>query len=132
MKLSENTSMNEHAIELIVGKQLLYGSIYALSQVELETLMIYIKTYLKMEFIYLSKSLAGASIFFDKKPDSSFCPYVNYQGLNNLIIKNWYLLSLIRESLDCLGSAKRFTQLDLTSAYYWMRIQKGDKWRIVF
>ncbi len=38
IELSKNTSMNEYAIELINGKQLFYGPIYALSLVEIETL----------------------------------------------------------------------------------------------
>ncbi len=57
---------------------------------------------------------------------------MDYQGLNNLIIKNWYPLPLIGEALDCLGRAKRFIQLDLTSAYHRMRIRKGDKWKMAF
>ena len=52
---------------------------------------------------------------------------MDYQGLNNITIKNLYLLLLIGESLDQLGQAKQFTQLDLIKAYYWMRICEGDK-----
>ncbi len=88
MVLSENTRMNEHTIELIEGKQPHYGPIYALSLVELETLKTYIKTYLKTGFIWPSKSPTRAPILFNKKLDSSLCLYVNYQGLNNLMIKN--------------------------------------------
>ncbi len=51
MELPENTGMNEHAIELIEGKQPPYGPIYALSSVELETLKSYIKTHLKTGII---------------------------------------------------------------------------------
>ncbi len=109
IELPKNTSMNEHIIELIKEKQPLYGLIYVLSPVKLETLKIYIKTYLKTSFIWPSKSPARAPIFFDKKPDGSFCLYVNYQGLNNLIIKNWYPLSLIGKSLDQLNQIKWFT-----------------------
>ena len=39
---------------------------------------------------------------------------------------------MIRESLDGLGRAKRFTQLDLTNPYQQMRIKEGDKWKIIF
>ncbi len=88
MELSENTEMNVHAIELIEGKQLPYGPIYALSLVELETLKTYIKTHLKTGFIRPSKSLVRAPILFNKKPDGSLCLCVNYRGLNNLMIKN--------------------------------------------
>ncbi len=88
MELPENTGMNEHAIELIDGKQPLYGPIYALSPVELETLKAYIETHLKTGFIQPSKSLAGAPILFDKKPDGSLRLCVDYRGLNNLTNKN--------------------------------------------
>ena len=94
---------------------------------ELETLKTYIKTHLKTGFIRPSKSPAGALIFFDKKSDGSFHLCVDYQGFNNLTIKNRYPLPLIGESLDRLGRAKRFTQLDLTSAYHCMRIKEGDE-----
>ena len=39
---------------------------------------------------------------------------------------------MIGESLDRLGRAKRFTQLDLTSAYHQMRIKEGDEWKTAF
>lgn len=71
MELSENPSINEYAIELENRKQLLYKLIYTLSLVELKTLKVYIKIYLKPEFIWLFKSLAGASILFNKKLNDS-------------------------------------------------------------
>ena len=122
MELPENPGINEHTIELIEGKQSPYGPIYSLGPVELETLKAYIETHLRTGFIRPSKSPAGAPILFDKKSDRSLRLYVDYQGLNNLTIKNWYSLPLIDESLVRLGRTKRFTQLDLTSAYYRMRI----------
>ena len=73
---------------------------------ELETLKAYIETHLKTGFIWPSKSPAGAPILFDKKPDGSLRLYVDYRGLNNLTIKNWYPLPLIGKSLDRLGCAK--------------------------
>ena len=118
MKLLVNTGINNDALELVESKQLFYGPIYSLGPLELEMLKDYIETLLKTIFIWLSKSLVGVLIFFDKKPDSSLCLYKNHPGLNNLRIKNWYPLPLIGKSLDWLGYAKRFTQLDLISTYH--------------
>ena len=87
-ELPENTRMNEHAIELEEGKQPLFGPIYSLGSVELETLKTYIKTNLANGFIRPSKSPAGAPILFDRKPDRSFRLCVDYRGLNNITIKN--------------------------------------------
>ena len=126
-ELPEHTEFNTYAIDLEEDKQQLYGPIYSLGPVELETLKIYIKTNLPNGFIHPSKSPTSAPILFDKKPNGSLHLCVDYRGLNNITIKNWYPLLLVGESFDCLGRAKQFTQLDLTSAYYRMRIKKGDK-----
>ena len=99
---------------------------------ELETLKAYIETNLANGLIRPSKSPAGAPILFDRKSDGSLRLCVDYRGLNNLTIKNRYPLPLIGESLDRLGRAKRFTQLDLTSAYHRMRIREGDEWKTAF
>ena len=125
--LLEATKLNQHAIELQEGQQPSYGPIYSLGPVELKTLKTYIETNLANDFIRPSKSPAGAPILFVGKPDGSLRLCVDYRGLNNLTIKNRYPLPLIGESLDRLGRAKRFTQLDLTSAYHRMRIKEGDE-----
>ena len=125
--LPEATELNQHAIELQEGQQPPYGPIYSLGPVELKTLKTYIKTNLANGFIWPSKSSTSAFILFVGKPNSSLRLCVDYRGLNNLTIKNRYPLPLIGESLDRLGRAKRFTQLDLTSAYYQMRIKESNE-----
>ena len=77
-----------YVIELVDDCQLLYGSIYSLGSVKLEMLKIYIKNNLANGFIRSSKSLTRLHILFNKKLDKRLGLYVNYQGLNNLIIKN--------------------------------------------
>ena len=131
-KLPEHIGINDHAIKLEDGKQPLYSPIYSLGPVELETLKTYIETNLANGFIRPSKSPAEAPIFFDRKPNRSLCLCVNYRGLNNLTIKNWYPLPLIGKSLDCLGRANQFTQLNLTNAYHRIRIREGDEWKTAF
>ena len=99
-ELLEHTKINDYAIKLVDDRQPLYEPIYSLGLIELETLKTYIKTNLKNDFIRPSKFSAEALILFDKKPDGSFQLCVDYWGLNNLTIKNQYLLSLIGQSLD--------------------------------
>ena len=131
-ELPEHTGINDHPIELIDDRQPPYGPIYSLGPVELETLKTYIEANLANGFIRPSKSPAGAPILFVRKSDGSLRLCVDYRGLNNLTIKNRYPLPLIGESLDRLGRARRFTQLDLTSAYHRMRIREGDEWKTAF
>ena len=64
-ELLKNTGMNEHAIKLEEGKKPLFGPIYSLRPVDLETLKTYIKINLANSFIQPSKSLARALIFFN-------------------------------------------------------------------
>ena len=85
---------------------------------ELEILKTYIENNLAKSFIRLFKSLTGVFILFNKKSDKSLRLYVNYGGFNNLTIKNWYFLPLIRKSLDQLGRTWYFIQLDLINAYH--------------
>ena len=130
--LHKCTKLNEHAIDLENSEQPPYGPIYSLDLVELETLKTYIETHLKTGFIQPSKSPASALILFDKKSDGSFHLCVDYQSFNNLTIKNRYPLSLIGKSLNRLSQAKRFIQLDLTSAYHQIKIKEGDEWKTAF
>ena len=87
----------------------------------------YIKANLAKSFIWLLKLPASAPILLVEKPNGSLCLCMDYRGLNNPTIKNQYPLSFIGKSLDQLGQAKKFTHLDLTSAYHQIRIKKNDK-----
>ena len=58
-------------------------------------LKIYDKIILINGFIRLFKSSVKAFILFEKKQNNIFCLCVNYLDLNNLTIKNEYLLTLI-------------------------------------
>ena len=131
-KLPEHTGINDHVIELVDGQQPPYKPIYSLGSVELETSKAYIETNLANGFIWLSKFSTGAPILSDRKSNGSLRLCVKYQGPNNLTIKNRYPLPLIGESLNRLGRARRFTQFDLISVYYRMRIREGDEWKIAF
>ena len=48
------------------------------------------------------------------------------------MIKNNYLLSLISDVLENIGTKKLFTKMDLRWGYNNIRIKKGDKWKAAF
>ena len=87
-KLFKYTGINNYAIKLVNDWQPSYGLIYIPDPIKLETLKAYIENNLANGFIRPSKLPTGAFIFFDKKPDSSLRLCVDYQGYNNLTIKN--------------------------------------------
>lgn len=78
IELLKNTRINKPAIELIEEKELSYRPIYALNLVKLETLKAYIKTHLRIRFIWPFKSLVNIPIFFGKKSDGSFYLCMDY------------------------------------------------------
>ena len=50
---------------------------------------------------------------------------MDYRGLNNIIKKNRYLLPLIKETLNGISKVRYFTKLNITAAFYKIRITKG-------
>ncbi len=105
VKLFKYININDQVIELIVNQQCLYYPIYSLGPIKLKTLKAYIENNLANDFIKSSKFPAEASIYFDQKLDRSLNLCVDYQGLNNLTIKNKYPLLLVGESLKQLDWA---------------------------
>ena len=67
---------------------------------KLDALRQYLKENMRKEFIKESQSLIDYSILFILKSNKSLKLYVNYQALNNIIVKNSYSLSLIVKLQD--------------------------------
>lgn len=76
--LPKQIKPNKYEITLERDKEPLYGPIYSLGLVELETLKVYIKIHLKTRLIWPSKSPPNAPILFDKKLDNSLYLCINY------------------------------------------------------
>lgn len=101
-KLPKRSNINKHLINPKSNKQLLYNLIYSLESIKLKIFLAYIETTMANNFICLFKSSTKALIFFGQKSNSSFWLYIDYQGLNNQNIKNWYFLSIIGKLLHYL------------------------------
>ena len=120
------------AIDLEPGKQPPFGLIYPLSEPEAAALREFLDENLQKRFITESCSPAGAPVLFVRKKDGSRRLCVDYRGINAITVRNRYPLPLINQLLDRLRSAKIFTRIDLRSAYYLLRIRKGDEWKTAF
>ena len=120
------------AIEHEPGKRPPFGPIYPLSEPEAAALRQFLDENLPKGFISESSSPAGAPVLFVRKKDGSLRMCVDYRGLNTVTVRNRYPLPLINQLLDRLRSAKVFTRIDLRSAYYLLRVRKGDEWKTAF
>ena len=83
----------------------LYGPLYNLLNLKLIKLRKYLDDSLIKSQIKYSISPVKAFIFFILKKDNRLRLYIDYRGLNKIIIKNRYPLPLINKTLDRLNSA---------------------------
>ena len=81
-------------IELEEGTTPLFSLIYLLSPYKLQTLCEFIDKHLAYVFIRPLCSLCGAPVLFIKKKDGSFWLCVDFWGLNKIMKKDHYLISL--------------------------------------
>ena len=122
----------DHAIELKPNTEPPFMRTYNLSPRELEALEEFITDRLAKGHIRESISPAGAPIVFIPKKNGTLRLCVDYRGLNSITIKNRYPIPLVSELLDRLKGAKVFSKIDLTDAYYRIRIREGDEWKTAF
>ena len=82
---------------------LFYKRPYPISKDKLLVVKKYINKHFNKGFIYFSISLIAAPIFFVKKPGGGIQFYINYKGLNTIIIKNQYPILLIYKTFKRLS-----------------------------
>ena len=116
-----------HAIHLKEGAQAPAFTLYSMSHNEAQELCHYLDENLSKGFIWASCSKSAAPVLFVKKPEGGLCFCVDYRGLNAVTVKNWYSLSLISETLNCLSWAKIFIKLDIIAAFNWLCIWERDE-----
>src|SRR5260221_7303026 len=71
-------------------------------------------------------------MFFVKKKEGSLHLVQDYRKLNEITIKNSYLLPLVSNMLTRLCDAEWFTTLDLHWGFNNICLKEGDKWKAAF
>ncbi|KAJ1024903.1 hypothetical protein NDA18_004189 [Ustilago nuda] len=108
------------------------GPLYLKGPKEMSELRRYLDENLEKGFIRPSKNPARSPVLFVPKKDGGLRLCVDYQGLNEITVKNRAPLPLIEEQLFLLWKARIYTKLDLRAAYNLIRIAKGDEWKMAF
>ena len=119
-------------IKVKEGFVLKKGKVYPLSREEREEVREFIKEQLRNGYIWPSKSPQTALVFFVGKKDGKKQMVQDYRYLNEWMIKNNYLLPLISDILENIGTKKVFTKMDLRWGCNNMSIKKEDEWKAVF
>ena len=74
----------------------------------------------------------AAPMFFVWKKDRTRRPVIDYWKLNEITIKDSYLLPRINKMMDRIHGSEFFTKFDLKLGYNQIRIQPGDEWKTTF
>ncbi len=103
-----------------------------MSRDEILELRRYLNKNLSKDFIQVNHFQTIISVLFIKKLKEELCFCVNYWDLNAITIKNWYSLSLISETLNCLSRVKIFIKLNIISVFNQLQIKEKNEVFIVF
>lgn len=109
-----------------------WGLLYNMSRDELLVLRKTLNELLDKGFIRVSNSPAAALVLFVKKLDGGLRFCCDYRALNRITRKDRYPLPLIQETLNRISKARWFTKLDVTAAFYRIRIAEGSEWLTAF
>jgi hypothetical protein len=116
----------EFVIDLLPGTASISKQPYRMSVEELKELKKQLTELQEAGYICPSSSPWGASVLFVQKKDGSQRMCVDYRSLNDVTVKNKYLLPCIEDLFDQMRGARVFSKIDLRSGYHQMRIRPSD------
>jgi len=103
----------DHAIDLKEMFKPQKERIYPFSKDKREEVQKFVNNQLKKGYIRPSKSPQTLPVFFVDKKDGKKRIVINYCNLNDQTVKNNYLLPLIIDLIDNMGSKKVFMKMNL-------------------
>jgi hypothetical protein len=116
----------EFVIDLLPGTAPISKRPYRMSVEELKELKKQLMELQETGYIRQSSSPWEASVLFVQKKDGSQQMCVDYRSLNDVTIKNKYLLPRIDDLFDQVRGARVFSKIDLRSGYHQMKIRPSD------
>jgi hypothetical protein len=116
----------EFVIELKPDTAPIYKTLFRMTTLELAKLKEHIKELLEKGFIHPSSSPWGAPMIFVLKKDGTQRLWVDYHALNEVTVKNKYLLPRINDLLDQHRGACVFSKIDLSSGNHQLKVRECD------
>jgi hypothetical protein len=116
----------EFVIDLLLGTAPISKRPYRMSIEELQELKKQLTELQEAGYIHPSSSPWGAPVLFVHKKDGSQRMCVDYRSLNDVTVKNKYLLPRIDNLFDQMRGARVFSKIDLRSGYHQMKIRPSD------
>ena len=98
-----------------------------MSRQEKEEVQEFVEEQLRKGYIRPSKSPQTSLVFFVGKKDRKKQIVQDYQYLNKGMVKDNYLLPLISDLINTMGTKRIFTKIDLRWGYNNIQIKEKDK-----
>jgi hypothetical protein len=99
---------------------------YKMSHSQKNSVELLIKEMLQKFEIRPSTSPYSSPIILVRKKGKSWRLYVDFRGLNDMTVKNKFLIPVIEDLLDELHGATIFSKFDLRSGYHQIRMKSED------
>ncbi|XP_010527567.1 PREDICTED: uncharacterized protein LOC104804901 [Tarenaya hassleriana] len=122
----------DFCIDVVPGTEPVSKTPYRMAPTEMAKLKKQLNELMEKGFIQPSFPPWGAPVLFVKKKDGSMRLCIDYRGLNQVTIKNWYPLPRIDELLDQLQGAQWFSKIDLRSGYHQICVEAEDVQKTTF
>jgi hypothetical protein len=122
----------EFVIELKPGTVPIYNTPFRMTIPELAKLKEHIRELLEKGFIRPNSSPWGAPLIFVPMKDGTQRLCVDYRALNEVMVKNKYLLPRIDDLFDQLRGACVFSKINLRSGYHQLKVRECDIPKIAF
>jgi hypothetical protein len=123
----------DHTIDLKEGApETVRAKVYPMPLNEQQELEAFLEDNLRKGYITPSKSPMASLVFFIKKKDGKLRLVQDYRKLNDITIKNRYLLLLPEDIINRLLGAKYFSKFDVWWGYTNVCIKEGNKWKAAF
>jgi hypothetical protein len=116
----------DREIEFVIELAPIFNRPYRIAANQLVELKEQLQELLDKGYIRLSASPWGAPVIFVLKKDETQRMCVDYRSINEVTIKNKYPLPRIDDLFNQLSRACVFSEIDLRSGYYQLKIRATD------
>jgi hypothetical protein len=122
----------EHQIDFIPGAIIPNRLVYRINLEETKELQKHVEDLLSKGYVRQRMSPCVVPVLLVPKKNGTWGMCVDCRAVNNITVKYHHPIPRLDDMLDELHGACIFSQIDLKSGYYQIRMKEGDEWKTAF